>query len=64
MASERWLKLPAVIFHEENDGWAFVKRGAEAVEKTMTWEEACRIHPSQASALLDEMRKVLDRPPE
>jgi hypothetical protein len=55
MAEERWLKVypdGRIVLHIENDGAAFLRRGAEAVERTITREELRRY-----STLLEELKR-------
>jgi len=42
MAMERWTYISddgQIVLHEENDGWTFLRRGAEAVETIVTLDE-------------------------
>ena len=48
MAMERWVYINddgALVLHE--DGWSFLRRGAEAVEQVVTLDELKRHHPNQ-----------------
>ena len=57
MSSERWIRVEedgTVILHSENDGWAYLRHGPEAVEEPLTPEKAIRDHPEKlARALLE-----------
>lgn len=42
MSSERWVRVEddgTIILHEENDGWTYLRRGAEETECVITLEE-------------------------
>lgn len=60
-ARERWLRMPTVTLHSENDGWAYVRKGAQANDTQMTWQQACRAYPNHARDLLTEMEAILNR---
>jgi hypothetical protein len=69
MSTERWLIVEGdgrLILHEENDGWSFLNRGAEAVERPITLElistACCSKLKSETWRNENEQRtQVLDR---
>jgi hypothetical protein len=59
-ATERWCFFNddgSVTLHVENDGWRFLKRGAEAVETVMTLDELKERYPGQHQKLLEAKAK-------
>jgi hypothetical protein len=49
MSSERWVRVEddgTIILHVENDGWTFLRRGAEETERVITLEELKKTYGS------------------
>jgi hypothetical protein len=54
MSTERWVYLHdngQIILHEENDGWTFMRRGAEATEREITLDELKNYSPHYENGL-------------
>lgn len=59
MSTERWVSLKdrAVIMHEENDGWTFLRHGAEEREEETTLGKLAAEHPNHlVSLIMEELR--------
>lgn len=40
MSTETWLNITEVLVHQENDGWAFMRRGSEEREWKLPIDDA------------------------
>src|SRR5262249_38125121 len=65
MSAERWvyMKDGVLMLHQENDGYTFMRRGAEAVDEPITLEEVRQhypLHYEEAKALLAYQQLSID----
>jgi len=63
MSTERWCILNddgTITLHEENDGIVFLRRGAEAVEQTVTLDYLKEHYPGQYKKVLEAKAKGLN----
>jgi hypothetical protein len=51
---ERWARIVGgkIYLHEENDGWTFVRHGAEASEREISLGELALCYPSAFEAVI------------
>lgn len=70
MSTERWIRVEedgTIILHEENDGWTFVRRGAEASERVVTLDYLKKTYSShhyeEALRQLAALELKLNLPP-
>jgi hypothetical protein len=71
MSTERWVIVKedgTILLHEENDGWTFMRRGAEATERVIALEELKKSYSPRhyedalrQLAALDLKRKATDQ---
>jgi hypothetical protein len=59
-AIERWafVKDGRIYLHQENDGWTFLRRGPEAVDKEISLGELASRYPSTFEELVKEEKAL------